>query len=133
MGWTNSHLHSFEFGNRSYSIADAEPDDLDMADEGEFTLEEVLRNTLREFIHEYAFGDNWRLRIKVRPLVKPNPDWSYPVCLAGERAARPADVGGPQGYEEFLSTLKDPKHEDHDRMLAWIGGAFDLEVEMGQV
>jgi hypothetical protein len=31
------------------------------------------------------------------------------------------------GYEEFLSAIKDPKHEEHDNMLAWIGGAFDPE------
>ena len=31
------------------------------------------------------------------------------------------------GYLEFLSAIQDPKHEEHDSMLTWIGGAFDPE------
>ena len=27
----------------------------------------------------------------------------YPVCLGGKRAGPPEDIGGPPGYEEFLS------------------------------
>jgi hypothetical protein len=43
------------------------------------------------------------------------------------RAAPPDDVGGVYGYAEFLSTIKDPKHDEHDQMLAWVGGVFDPE------
>ena len=32
-----------------------------------------------------------------------------------------------RGTEEFLRAIKDPKHEEHDRMLVWIGGVFDPE------
>ena len=27
----------------------------------------------------------------------------------------------------FLAAINDPKHEEHDSMLTWIGGAFDPE------
>ena len=60
-------------------------------------------------------------------VVQPNPDWFYPLCIAGARAAPPDDVGGAPGYAEFLSAIQDPKHEEHDSMLTWIGGAFDPE------
>ena len=36
-------------------------------------------------------------------------------------------MGGPWGYGDFLITIRDPKHEDHDNMLEWIGGKFDPE------
>jgi hypothetical protein len=61
----------------------------------------------------------------VTPITKPKTDWSYPLCIAGARAAPPEDVGGVLGYLEFLSAIKNPKHEEHARMLEWIGGAFD--------
>jgi hypothetical protein len=31
------------------------------------------------------------------------------------------------GYEEFLKAIAAPRHEGHDDMLVWIGGAFDPE------
>jgi hypothetical protein len=31
------------------------------------------------------------------------------------------------GYMEFLSAIQDPKHAEHDSMLAWVGGAFAPE------
>jgi hypothetical protein len=127
MGWTNSHLHSFQIGENAYSMADADLDELEMLDEKKVTLEGALGDSVREFVYEYDFGDSWRHRIKVRAVEKPNAEWSYPLCVAGARAAPPDDVGGPLGYEEFLRAIKDPKHEEHASMLVWVGGAFDPE------
>jgi Plasmid pRiA4b ORF-3-like protein len=127
MGWTNSHLHSFEFGTKVFSSAHGDLDELEMLDEKNHTLESALGSSIREFVYEYDFGDGWRHLIKVKPVVKPNTDWFYPLCTAGARAAPPDDVGGVMGYEEFLFAIKDPKHDEHDSMLTWIGGAFDPE------
>jgi Plasmid pRiA4b ORF-3-like protein len=127
MGWTNSHLHSFEIGERAFSAAGADLEELQMLNEKKYTLEDVLGDSIREFVYEYDFGDGWRHQIKVRSVAKPNSDWFYPLCVAGARAAPPDDVGGPGGYEEFLRAINDPKHEEHDSMLVWVGGAFDPE------
>jgi hypothetical protein len=127
MGWTDSHLHSFQFGKKLFSAAHADLDELDMLDEKKHTLEGVLGDSLREFVYEYDFGDSWRHRIKVKLVTQPNTEWFYPLCIAGERAAPPDDVGGAPGYAEFLSAIKDPKHDEHESMLTWIGGAFDPE------
>ena len=127
MGWTNSHLHSFTFGTKSYGMADVDDfQEMDMLDERKQTLEAALGQDLREFLYEYDFGDSWRHRIAVKP-ARPNADWHYPLCTGGARSAPPDDVGGASGYEEFLAALKDPKHPEHDSMLTWIGGAFDPE------
>jgi hypothetical protein len=127
MGWTNSHLHSFEIGDRAFSMAGADLEELQMLNEKQYTLEGVLGDSIREFVYEYDFGDSWRHHIKVKSVAQPKTDWFYPVCVAGERAAPPDDVGGVGGYMEFLSAINDPKHEEHDSMLVWIGGAFDPE------
>ena len=127
MGWSDSHMHSFEVGQKTFSLAHEEMEDLNILDEQKYTLGRVLGESVREFIYEYDFGDSWRHRIKVKPVPQPNTDWFYPLCIAGERAAPPDDVGGVGGYLEFLSAIQDPKHAEHENMLTRIGGAFDPE------
>lgn len=130
MGWTNSHLHSFSIGKRTYSNAEAADGDLDemgMLDEAGHTLVDLLGASVKTFVYEYDFGDSWRHRIDVEAITAPNPDWEYPLCVAGERAAPPEDVGGVPGYEDFLAAIGDPKNDEHDSFLTWVGGAFDPE------
>jgi hypothetical protein len=47
------------------------------------------------------------------------------ICVAGENASPPEDVGGPPGYLEFLAAIRDPTHEEHTNFSRWIGGHFD--------
>ena len=128
MGWTDSHLHSFQFGEKTYSAAYPdldELDELDMLDEKKKSLESAMNGSLDEFIYVYDFGDNWRHLIQPRLIGKQNTEWLYPLCIAGERAAPPDDVGSVTGYINFLEAIADPKHPEHQDMLTWIGGAFD--------
>jgi Plasmid pRiA4b ORF-3-like protein len=127
MGWTNSHLHSFQFGKKVFSSRPTELEELNMLDEAKHTLEGVLGDSFSEFVYEYDFGDSWHHHIQVKLVSKPNTEWFYPLCIAGERAAPPDDVGGAPGYMEFLAAIKNPKHPEHESMLIWIGGAFDPE------
>ena len=122
---TDSHLHGFEIGEQTFGMDGTDLEELNMLNEKKFTLDAALGESIREFVYEYDFGDSWRHRITVTAVPKPKTDWSYPLCIAGAGAAFPDDVGGVTGYEEFLSAIQDPKHEEHDRMLEWICGAFD--------
>ncbi len=72
-------------------------------------------------------GDGWRHRIVIESLPSSwtNKDQPLPVCIAGENACPPEDVGGPHGYMLFLEILGDRKHEQHEDMVRWIGGVFD--------
>ena len=126
MGWTDSHLHSFRIGARGYTNSE-DFVDLNMLAEKGHNLGALLGDTVREFEYEYDFGDGWEHRIVVEATSKPVTDWPYPLCVAGERACPPEDVGGPPGYEDFLEAIADPNHEGHDSMLIWVGGAFDPE------
>jgi Plasmid pRiA4b ORF-3-like protein len=126
MGWTNSHLHQFRISERYYGIPDAESADYlpELIDERQVRLAEVAHaNT--QLVYECDFGDNWQHQIVLEATAKPTPAVEYPVCLGGERACPPEDVGGLSGYAEFLEALDDPEHPEHDEYLTWVGGAFD--------
>jgi len=135
MGWTDSHAHEFQVG-----ASVAAPDwwihevglDSDIGhyrDERRVSVAAVAAELGigREAEYRYDMGDGWQHRIIVEsspPLVT-TQDLFLPICLAGENACPPEDVGGPHGYEEFLKILGDRRHEQHEDMARWIGGVFD--------
>jgi hypothetical protein len=77
------------------------------------------------FEYEYDFGDGWQHEIcfEGRPSVEPRK--SPPLCMEGEGACPPEDVGGVWGYADFLEALADPNHPEHDGLREWAGGRFD--------
>jgi hypothetical protein len=80
---------------------------------------------MRRFTYVYDFGDYWEHLIKVEDLVLPKPTGRRVLCVAGENACPPEDVGGSSGYSDFLDVLKDPTHEEHADTVIWSGGSFD--------
>lgn len=48
----------------------------------------------------------------------------YPVCISGENAAPPEDVGGPPGFEEFKLAIMNKKHKRHQEFMDWYDGGF---------
>ena len=135
MGWTNSHLHEFRAGDTRYGEPDPEYDEGDVRDERSVRLFEVAPGVNDSFLYQYDFGDSWEHRVVVEKILTPEespPD--LPVCLAGARACPPEDCGGVPGYEGFLEAIRDPTHEEHQAMLAWVGGKFDAEAfDLGKV
>jgi len=57
----------------------------------------------------------------VEKIVDAAEDIRFPVCVAGERACPPEDVGGVWGYAELLKAIRNPKHAEHAHYLEWIG------------
>ncbi len=50
----------------------------------------------------------------------------YPLCVEGERACPPEDVGGFCGYQEYVRAIANPRHKRHKEFLEW-SGPFDPE------
>ena len=127
MGWGYGHLHEFEIARQRYGTPDDDwPDSAPVIDERRVRLQSLIEAGTKRFTYIYDFGDYWEHRIVVEDLVIPRPGATQSVlCLAGENACPPEDVGGSAGYAEFLEALNDPDHEEHNRMITWIGGSFD--------
>ena len=104
--------------------------DLDMEgeDEDAVTLTELCPKVKSMLAYEYDFGDGWEHTVEVQKIVEAEDGVQYPVCLAGKGACPPEDCGGVWGYNDLLDALADPKHENHDDMVEWLGGPFDPEA-----
>jgi hypothetical protein len=131
MGWTNSHLHSFEVDGTTYGMQfDDYPED--ELDEKEFTVLRALGDATK-FSYEYDFGDGWEHTITVESMSRPQMGIKFGVCLDGAGACPPEDCGGVWGYKNLVDVLADPTHEEHEELSGWIGGpidpmAFDLAI-----
>ena len=84
-----------------------------------------LKDAIKEFEYEYDFGDGWRHRIVVEGIMAPTPYNDWPLCLTGENACPPEDIGGPSGFADFVQSMADPEDDDHFENWNWYGGPFD--------
>lgn len=78
------------------------------------------------FKYEYDFGDGWEHEVLCEGNPPPDKRTTYPLCLEGDRACPPEDVGGIWGYAAFLEAIADPNHEQHDDFAEW---AVDFDPE----
>jgi hypothetical protein len=133
LGWTNSHLHRFRIDDKLYGdplLMEQDFDEYGYADSRVIKLSNVVpRNGQRFFFeYEYDFGDSWHHEVLFEGCLRSDPGARYPLCLEGERACPPEDVGGTSGYRAFLRAVADREHEEHEENLRWVGGSFEPEA-----
>ena len=133
MGWYDYHLHMFEIKNPKTNlkfeigIPDEEWDAFDrivLADHKE-KISKYFNETNRNARYEYDFGDSWIHTIKLEKIMQAAVGERYPKCIAGRMACPPEDCGGIGGYEHLLTVLSDPKNEEYNEMVEWLGGKFN--------
>ena len=133
MGWENEHLHRYRINDDIYGDAqlldDGFEDQYEFIDSTVTKISDVVpKNGERfQFEYEYDFGDGWVHEVLFEGSLAATEGQKYPLCLEGERACPPEDVGGMDGYNEYLKIIGDPHHEQHDEMLEW-RGKLDLEL-----
>ena len=126
MGWAYYHLHQFTIWGEEYGQSDPD-NDLEVNDEKKVKLYQVAPMEKFKFSYEYDFGDGWEHTVLVEKILPVEKGKHYPYCSKGKRACPPEDVGGVWGYTDFLETIKDVNHSEHEDMLEWVGGEFDPE------
>ena len=124
MGWQDCHMHCFEIGDQKYT-SDEAIGDLGWSNDDSTKLGEIVAEGHDSFIYTYDMGDHWDHTIKIEKTATGKPSARYPRCTGGKRTCPPEDCGGVPGYQEFILAICDPKHEQHDEMLEWVGGKFD--------
>jgi Plasmid pRiA4b ORF-3-like protein len=133
MGWLDCHLHVFGVAGS----AAGEVEQIGIPDDDPFegdkpTLPGWEIPITRHFVrpgttvpYEYDFGDGWEHELTLEAIVPRQGGQKYPLCVDGARACPPEDCGGVYGYENLLTVIQDPTHEEHESMLEWLGGRFD--------
>lgn len=71
-----------------------------------------------EIKYLYDFGDGWEFVIKLEETVD-DYYFGYPTLLDGAEAAPPEDVGGLDGFEDFLEAYGDEDHPEHAETKTW--------------
>lgn len=130
MGWTNSHLHQFEING----VRHGDPELIYEGWEGEEPPVNSRRIKLSKIVpadgkrfpfeYEYDFGDGWEHEILFEGFVPAERGVRFPLCVEGERACPPEDVGGIYGYQDFVKAISNRRHKRHKELLEW-SGPFD--------
>lgn len=133
MGWNDCHLHEFKLINPltdteiNIGIPDEEYEDYKVLPSWKQKIANyfILENQGVNYI--YDFGDYWKHRITLEKILPREKNITYPRCIEGRRACPPEDCGGPDNYNDFLESIRNPNDEQHEEMLEWVGGEFDSE------
>ena len=127
--WQDYHSYEFVVGDRVYGV----PTDDDILSDRKtykasaLRLKTLVERAVNRFLYVYDFGDDWRHDVIVEEVRDGDEDTEYPAFVDGARRCPPEDVGGTDGFMEFLEAVLDATHEEHTRMMEWCGGAFDPE------
>lgn len=127
MSWKNYHLYKFEVGNLVF--ADRRLWDEDemglIVDVKTVSVGNVFTKKGTTVQYEYDFGDGWMHHIELVDISTDPTVEVYPLVIAGQNACPPEDCGGPHGYKELLSILKNPKHPEYHETREWCGSNFN--------
>ena len=130
MGWTNSHLNEFQIDGQRYGDPELMEEnfaEMNYRDSTITLLSSVLSADGKrfEFRYTYDFGDGWQHEVLFEGCPGFEKGQKYPLCVEGEHACPPEDVGGVHGYAEFLRTINSGEHTNRVEMLEWADGWFD--------
>lgn len=132
MGWTNSHLHQFMVGGVRHGdpelIYEGWEDEEPPVNSRRLKISKIVPKDGKPFgfDYEYDFGDGWEHEILFEGLLPAGKGVRYPLCVEGERACPPEDVGGIYGFQDFVKAITNPRHKRHKEFLEW-SGPFDPE------
>ena len=132
-GWLDYHLHQFTINNPEgcneehigIPNKDRFEDDAKVLPGWTKKIAHYFSTEHPESDYTYDFGDDWQHSVVLESILPPEADTTYPRCIAGENACPPEDCGGVMGYQDFRKTIADPQVEEHEELLAWVGGWFD--------
>ena len=134
MLWWDYHLHLFTINGVEFG----QPE-LDECGDFEWRNERGVRLSAHLVVGDslaycYDFGDNWNLTIEAEKSWPVRFALKHAVCIGGEHAAPPEDVGGIGGFTQFLEAIGDPSDEEHDNYVVWSGGDYDFErVDLAEI
>ena len=125
MNWKNYHIHEFPLTENKY-IGGEPPSPYSRKNrsylkESNTKIEKFLNKKGDSIKYIYDFGDYWRHKIEVIDVLEQEDNREYPVCIDGENASPPEDVGGINGYKRMVEAFSDVDHPDYETYKEWLG------------
>lgn len=130
MGWMMAHMFEFTDKRMNESIHAGLPleDGFDFGAELE-KADEIQLNDFhaitkgKPFWYWYDFGDDWWHKISFQKPTKKDLELfkGEPICVKGEIACPPEDIGGVGGYFHFLEVMSDKKNPEREEFMEWFG------------
>lgn len=125
MGWSGYHLSEIIVKERSYGDRSIDPPS-GLLEWTEYTLDDIAKDGLTQFQFLYDFGDSWQMTVKIKEEKKLDSYAPYPVCVNGENAGPPEDMGSCPGFDHFIKVMKNKKHPEYKELSEWWGDeSFD--------
>ena len=133
MGWSDCHLHQFKIKNEDKIELIGIPDE--MMDENlphilpcwDIPITKYFTKEGITLEYEYDFGDSWIHQVQLEKIIPQEIGRKYPVCIAGEKACPPEDCGGVPGFYHLLDIISDPKNEEYEEMIYWLGEGYNSD------
>lgn len=128
MGWEDAHTHRFLVGDTCYSIPieDFFSKKVDCEDAQKVKLSDFVTGEGYHFSYEYDFGDEWMHDILIEQVSAPQNIPTL-ICLEGEGACPPEDIGGVTGFAGFVQAMNDPQHENHESYKSWYLDVYGVD------
>lgn len=122
--WKNYHLYLFTKGGVEFGDPRLWTDE-DVIDVKKVQICNLLKEEGQVITYMYDPGDHWQMTIKLESILwDEERNYRKPVCMDGENAAPPEDVGGPGGFEEFKEVIADPMHPQNKEFRTWAGRSY---------
>jgi len=128
MGWTDSHMHLFEYNGQVFGDSRSGVGSLQAADERWTRLDQVLRREKESLRYEYDFGDGWDHQVTLEKILPHDPRVELPVCIKAKGACPLEDTGGLWGYYSILEALGDSRHPNHAQYRDLFGPELDTNA-----
>jgi hypothetical protein len=126
IGWQNCHPFEMRIGDKAWGLIDREADDNPLPADGATLADIAALGT--SFSYAYVYGDDWQHSVEIEDVTAAAADTKYPRLVHAQGRCPPADIGGPSGYETYLTALANPQHTHHEVMLDWDDPDFDPHV-----
>lgn len=129
MGWMMAHLFQFSDHKVNKTIRAGLPEFEDDFGFGNSVKEEKADQVRladfhnitngKPFWYWYDFGDDWWHKISFQKPTKKDLELflGAPVCVKGEKACPPEDIGGVGGYQHFIKVITKNIQPDKDDLL----------------
>lgn len=142
MGWMDCHMYDFNFseeklritcdkeavsGYEFYSKEESEKIrfcdcikdiiETKIIDSDEIKIDDCAI-TCKGCEYVYDFCDCWAHDITLEEILEVD-EYRYPICVEGEGACPPEEIGGINEYSEFLEIINNNEHPRYEEMKKW--------------